>query len=1001
MPDDRVAALQGFPHAASIATMRAMSSALPRAVYLDLVTTGPEPRHHRVLEVAAVRVELGRITQTFHRLVNPGRSIPAEIAQRTGIAEKDVAAGAELRYVLPELFQFLGADPVVVRAGEARGRGFLETAFGCRLANAFLDPAELAFLVQAPAPGSRDDWPVRALAGAQALVGAVADLMDRALALDPALRAEIGKLARGTRFGWMSLFALVPATVGPLKISLPEVGPTTESPAAPAEAASEPIDAALVADVFAPERDLARLKPGFEFRPQQAEMARAVVDALNQEGVLLVEAGTGVGKSFAYLIPLLLWARGNRRPVMVSTHTRVLQGQLDSDLGLLRALLDWEFPAVVVKGRSNYLCLNKWIDAHNRALADAGQSDWIEDGRRPADDRMPAREALAYLLPWILQTRSGDWADELPLWLQERLPAGLIGRVTTDAEHCLGRRCPQYSRCFVTHVRERARQASLVIVNHSLLMECLLAERDDILPHRCPVVIDEAHHLENVATHVLSAQSSRRLLAKVLRELNNPADRSGLLPLLLRQLGFDPDPAVSAAVHDAVMQGRALVEDLGPRSVRFFSRLQEFLRRVRAPEEGAAYAQRVRVTEPVRALSGWEELRAANQEVRTGLSRLHALLHHLDVNVLGSGGENAESRVPRGELDGVLTLLGAGRRAVLQMLELHAETFEDPQDGRVYWLESALVEGLDGAQWEASLHAAPLEVGPAMESLLFDRHPAVILTSATLTTSSQTDEFRFVRLRLGLDRLDPARVRYVKLLSPFDYARQVLFLLIADLPRYEARQRESRRRFFDGVKAFLPEILRANHGGALVLCTSHEQVEALHGPTREALATAGIEVLRQTRATSTRRQVERFRADLDAVLFGTYALWEGIDVPGESLDCLAIVKLPFDPPSDPLIEARREQTIARGLDGNHHYYYPLAIMRLKQGFGRLIRNTTDRGVFLILDNRLATRAPYAKQFLNSLPPGMQQFQLLDRAAAVRAVERWRAGDGGAPKPAAP
>ncbi len=1004
---------------------------LERAVFLDLVTTGPDPRHHRVLEVAAVRVVDGREEGVFHGLVNPGRAIPTGVAKRTGISEREVSAAPELRYVLPDLFRFLGADPIVTREAERAVRAFLEAPFGCRMGNRFLDLAGLEFLtdpsprrrpwlagapgvpgaIRDPAPAAKGvgaaggasaaaPVPHRALERARAHAEATARLLERARGWDPALRAEVARVVRGSGFPWTPLYEGVPPDAGPLRLALPEVDLDGRRPSPPPPFPARPIDIDAVTRVFDGDGALSRIKPGFEYRAQQAEMAAEVAGTFNEGRILLVEAGTGVGKSLAYLVPALLWARENGCPVIVSTHTKVLQGQLDLDLDLLRELLDWDFRAVVVKGRSNYLCLHRWQDTHQRTQEPdetPGASGASAPPPRPRSDgtgRLDERETLAYALHWVQATQTGDIRDEMPLWMQERLPAGFLGRVTIDAEHCLGRRCPQYTRCFVTHARERAREAHLVIVNHSLLMECLLAERDDILPHRGPIVIDEAHHLENVATAVLSAVSSRRALARVLREIWNPSDRSGLLPLLFRQLGHDPDPAISKAVRELALEGRKRVEELGPAGVRFFSQLQAFLRDVRVGEEnggGTQHAVKVRVTDPVRNLDGWRPLREANAAVHYSLAALYGLLHHLDVNVLGAGGEEGPlARVPRAELDGLITQLGAGRRAVQEMLSVHAQFFDAPQADRVYWLENEfLPDNDDGGQWEASLHAAPLDVGPALESYLFARHSSVVLTSATLTTSSATDEFRFFRLRLGLDRLEGDRVRYVKLLSPFDYGRQVLFLLISDLPPYSAKDRESRRRFFDAAREFLPALLRANHGGTLVLCTSHEQLDYLHGPARDALAPLGIDVLRQSRGVSTRRQVERFREDPDSVLFGTYGLWEGIDVPGDSLDGLAVVKLPFDPPTDPLVESRREQTIARGLDGNHHYYYPLAIMRLKQGFGRLIRSTRDRGVFVVLDNRLATRAPYAKQFLNSLPPGMQSYRLVESVEALRLIEMWR------------
>ncbi|PJA02485.1 hypothetical protein COX73_00515, partial [bacterium (Candidatus Gribaldobacteria) CG_4_10_14_0_2_um_filter_36_18] len=357
-------------------------------------------------------------------------------------------------------------------------------------------------------------------------------------------------------------------------------------------------------------------------------------------------------------------------------------------------------------------------------------------------------------------------------------------------------------------------------------------------------------------------------------------------------------------------------------------------------------------------------------------------------------------------------------------LHFHQEIIDEPRDDFVYWLENIYFEPGDDKEgkWFSLLKSAPINVGKELKEKLYDQIKSIIFTSATLTINNSFD---FIKSRLGFNFLPEDKTIYRQLFSPFDYSRQVLFIITSDLPKpdYQNRYKD----FLQAANETIPEIIKKNKGGALVLCTSHEQIDFLYPRTRNILEKEGRQVLRQQKGMSTKRMVEKFKEDRDSTMFGTYSLWEGIDIPGESLSCLIMVKLPFDSPRNPLIESRMEyigleeesvyedelnieettanwnplQIIGKRFpisdqelkkqykDPYLSYYYPLAIIRLKQGFGRLIRNKTDRGVFVILDQRLKNSDRYSDQFLNSLPfPIKDTYKYLPFKESLNGIEKF-------------
>ncbi len=600
--------------------------------------------------------------------------------------------------------------------------------------------------------------------------------------------------------------------------------------------------------IFGPSGRLATVIADYEPRAEQAELAAAVTRALTRREHLLAEAGTGTGKSLAYLVPAL--ACGLR--VVVSTATKALQEQLlANDVPLAAAALGREARVAVVKGRQNYLCRKR---LHGFELLGASLFSSAEDARR-----------FDELRPWTEATESGDRA-ELPFEPAESLWAELA----VGSDRCLGRRCPFVGSCFAEAARTRAQDADLVIVNHALYFADLgvreRLDRPGVLPEHDAVVFDEAHRLEDAASSWLGGRVSRSAFSRLARDVDRACREAGCAY-----------PA--RALDRADRAGAALLDAVVPASGR---------RRLRAPptDRGRAFAERL--IEVAEALGG------ASDELDALAQRALAMA------------EDVAACVEPGELE------------------------------RVVWSEPGVLA------W------APVDVSSALRERLWAGGPTAVLVSATLGVA---DDLGFVRERIGLDGGAELIVG-----SPFDFSEQALLYLPRHLP--DPRAPEAHERVADEVAA----LCELSSGRALVLTSSYRALDAVAGRLRGRLA---FDVLVQGDAPR-ERLLAQFRERVDSVLVATATFWQGVDVPGEALSLLVIDKLPFQAPGDPLVEARCERVEASGGDWFADYSLPSAVLQLRQGFGRLIRTRTDRGVVALLDPRVRTRA-YGRVFLASLP----------------------------------
>ncbi len=716
------------------------------------------------------------------------------------------------------------------------------------------------------------------------------------------------------------------------------------------------LDLAELESLVAPGGPLSARHVGYEDRPGQREMIRRVADAYNEGGVLLVEAGTGTGKSLAYLLPAARWALDNEERTVISTATINLQSQLAAkDLPLVARLLpDGEdLTWALVKGRGNYLSIRRL------GLAAEGAAELFENDRS---------KELTALRDWARATDDGSLSD-LPF-----VPAPEVwDEVRSDPDICLRSRCPHFQQCFYQQSRRHAASARILVVNHHLLFTDLAVRRATqnwtqtaVLPSYRRVVLDEAHNVEDAATSHLGVEVTRTGLYRLLSRL----DRRG--------------KGVLAAIQDALGHAEG-----APRELR--RRIEERVRPA-VEDSRAALDLFMDVVEPLVPASAWGEGDAvrisptpdvdpadgptaptalrervidepvARDEVRERLRGLLAAFQGLerDLNQVRRQVEASEDLEER--LEGrLLDLRSAERRAGAAQvaLKLVLEPGERA-DEFVRWLE---VRGR-GRRRNLALAAAPIELGPVLREALWSRNPTTILSSATLTTRKRFD---FMRDRLGLsddglaELAEPPRVVEALVASPFDFARQAVLAVPTDLPD-AASEGDA---FQVATASVVASLADATNGGLFVLFTSFRALRRV----AEILRERGIDrrwPLFVHGEGDRARLLADFVAHGDGILLGTSSFWEGVDVPGDPLRALVIQKLPFKVPTEPVTSARVEALEARGGNAFWNYMLPLAALRLKQGFGRLVRHRADRGAVVILDDRIL-RKRYGRYLRDSLP----------------------------------
>lgn len=690
----------------------------------------------------------------------------------------------------------------------------------------------------------------------------------------------------------------------------------------------EPLDAEFAASCISEGGSLSVMSENFEERPVQVRLLKSIANAFNKGQVGAFEAGTGVGKSYAYLIPAILWAAQNKERVVISTGTINLQQQLsEKDIPAAQKILGKEVKAILVKGRNNYVCLRR-----------------LEELGKERDLFTNESEALEKIREWAKTSPSGSRSD-----LSFFPPENVWSRVASESDACMGLHCPFRDKCFVMSLRREASDAQILVVNHHLLFADIESRMngvgyDDsaVLPPYRRIVFDEAHGIENAATSFFSEQITRMKIIKQMNLLYRKR-RSSYAGYIFTLVALSTQEDTSDDVAEAVEQIKSDIAGLETAALDIMQN-----------ESTLRLYEKTRASfSPVISLLGTlakdlERLVSAVRKIMDGLS------------------EEDKAENAYWETKSILRHLESG--AIL----CKDFAFWDEKRDMVFWIQKQrLPEGFasDGNATYVVFSRTPLYIAPLMNAGVFEPMESVVCTSATLKISA---DFGFWMRRTGVSLVSQERVAAESFDSPFPYEKNVLLAIVRDIPFPNSID------FQMHIERALLKLIRASGGSTLVLFTSYDSLKNAYAQLQGRLSELGINVLRQG-DDDRFRLLDRFKCDKTSVLFATDSFWQGIDVPGDSLRQVVIVKLPFSVPSDPVFAARAQEIDERGGSSFMELSVPEAVIKFRQGFGRLVRRGDDSGTVVVLDRRIMEK-PYGRIFMQSLPKTRVMYDSVDNIA---------------------
>ncbi len=910
-------------------------------IALDIETTGLSFNENEIIEIGAVRYQEGLEKERFSIFIKPQKQVPQFIKQLTHITDEQLAGGENLSDALTQLLEFIGSD-IVVCHNVSFDIGFLNAKYEkkgfTKLSNQTIDTLDLAriylpFIQNHKLETVAEYFKIDLTNAHRAIFDAkaTAEIMIAFLQFIEAnipLSVNHRLLDIAANLHWLSgmTYLLTKIVEEQKKTAL-----LTKKKQAVIDFHNrnyiehKPEETKLVSieAVFGENGLFAKKFEKYELRQGQIDMAHAILDKYQLSEFLLVEAGTGVGKSLAYLIPSIFFSHQNdNKKIIISTNTKNLQEQLFyKDLPAMSECVEIPFKATLLKGRRNYLCIKKWLEVG------------MDLERMLSFSEM---HSLMNLLVWKEFTKTGDIAENSSF--DPNRDAGLWKKLSADAFGCRKKRCPHYKQCFLMNIRDKAEESNLVIINHHLLLADMVSEFAALGEYEY-LIIDEAHNLPQLAQVELGSSISYPDIHNFFTSLFAARKKFqyGIL-VSLKTAAIKSDFSRKMEFIESIDKTIELLEQNRETFEKFFLEIRKTV------EQKGSYGKlRIRNNEDhpflsdylSRAINFWAELSRA-------LLPIYKILTNVHKQKFVEHSQNLE-------------ILESIQQQIADYHQLFSTYFNPNLQDFAFWMETF---GSSDENYPAGfLCYCPLDVSTIFQAKLYEKMKTIIFTSATIAIR---DKFKYFANRMGLDLLEEGFVQELIVQSPFNYQKQSMVLVAGFLP-------PPNDRFFT---AQCLELIRrgveVSKAGTMVLFTAYKNLNEAYENLSDEFYAKEILLLAQGKGMGRSAMLKEFRRHRNSVLLGTNSFWEGVDVPGESLELLILQKLPFMVPSEPIVEAYLEKLQAEGKDSFMHFMLPNALLKYRQGFGRLIRHKTDRGVVLVLDNRIMTKR-YGQFFKDTVP----------------------------------
>ena len=911
-------------------------------IAFDIETTGLKKEHEEIIELGAVKYTNGVEVERFSEFIKPMKKVPFFIKQLTHITDEQIASGKPAFEVLKKFKEFVGNEFLIAHNSNFDvpfTNHHLELNGQMPLSNHVFDTLELSRIyfpfnhnhkltTLAEFFDVVNESAHRAIHDAETTARAFVKLLEFIdKYIDVRLNNNLLTIARTIDTNTSLSVILEKIVDYQRKYALIQ----SKRPKPPFNVIGNFIDHQHpkpecydIEKLFEEDSFFSKKFPNYEKRTGQIQMSTQVEGALRDKVHLMVEAGTGVGKSIAYLIPAIKYGYERKERVVISTNTKNLQEQLFyKDLPVLKEILPIPFTAGLVKGRDNYVC-NRYWENITFNLGDVTSTYDLQ--------------GLLYLIIWKEFTTTGDVSENSSF--DKNRFGSLWKKLLADRYICTGKRCSHFKNCHYMQVREKLKEANLIIINHSLMLSDLMNENSTLGEYDC-LICDEAHNLPDIASKHMGFQLSFADFNNLSNGLYYKSKKveGGILPSLLK----DVENSLIDKSYKEVL-GKAITKLTVELRIRI-DFISEFFESVaeKVNTKGSWNKFRIKTEKELENVTtNLTEINKFWSEVCVKLSSLHQTLSTMSTKIF----PNLEDHIS--QVEGMDKRISETRTKLDLLLSKGLEN-------HALWFESKY--GVENLTFQASINYAPLDVSTIFNEILYNKVDTIVFTSATLALR---DSFKYFRSRMGINLLPEEKVREIVVDSPFDYTKQARLVTAGFLPDPKDKL------FFNQSLKLLEDVLLNAKVGTLALYTSFADLNNMYEALAENFAQQGITLLAQGKGGNRTVLLNEFRRQGNAVLLGTNSFWEGVDVPGKSLELLIMNKLPFQVPSEPIVEAFIEMLEKEGKDSFMHFMVPNALLKLRQGFGRLIRSKKDRGVILILDNRINTKR-YGKYFKDVLP----------------------------------